>query len=344
MWGGGGGVLKKPFFLINTEIKKTIHNKSKKMFSNEEATEQKTTENGNEVKFVRSWSENGQNHEGNITLKEWEMNEKFGIEIGKQELNNKMETSFDETRQINLKCKKNICLCRQQERPCEECYSVNYSIACYGINDPFVEENKCNYCIMEKIFSKNHALKLNDILYKDTNGFATISAISQADQDLKRKSFWSKIHKKIQDEVQSMEECAFTICAKHQTKNTFANNDTDTIPFYCAKKELKATNKFFGDSILTLYRMQAGLNAIDDEEEEEVSVDSTDGGVIDFIKLNYPKMEKIVKALDQMITNGFGKRLVSGELKIENSKVFYMEILHVVYKQLLTLFNCENVD
>jgi len=176
-------------------------------------------------------------------------------------------------------------------------------------------------------------LKLNENFPKSTIGFALINTITQANHDLKKKSFWLKIYKLIEEEVQKNKDCAFTICKNHLKKFTI-DEPFDLNPFYTTKKELKATSKFLGDAIKTMYKMKNGLSVINEEEEE----DAVDGAV-DFITLNFPKVQKIVKALDQMITNGFGKRLVTGELKIENNKVFYMEIIHVVYKQLLTLFD-----
>jgi len=34
---------------------------------------------------------------------------------------------------------KKKCICREKDKSCEECYTVRYSIACYGIDDPVAE-------------------------------------------------------------------------------------------------------------------------------------------------------------------------------------------------------------
>ena len=122
------------------------------------------------------------------------------------------ETKMDASENKTLKCKPETCTCRvetRMEKPCT-------AIACYNFTELFACAVKCNYCVIEKAFKNHDKLVVEDI-EKTKVGHDVISEILQA-EDVRKKSFWNKIHNLIAKRVVDEGECVYTMCDKHENK------------------------------------------------------------------------------------------------------------------------------
>ncbi len=202
--------------------------------------------------------------------------------------------------------------------------------------------SKCNYCLLENILWKENAepSKRNEIQMRVNakNPYVPLfRKVYEADQrEYKKTTFWSQIHAEMEAIDEKVDYDAFAICEIHKEKFLKAAKDMPD-QTKSVKKELKENNCLFGNSISALYKLKNGIKDELDFELKwttEPEGDSTDG-IQEILEFSLPHISRLIKAFDSMIQNGFGKRLVTGEIKFESKKSLYVEIMHTFYQFVL---------